>query len=58
MPDGLGAKSERFALVDGCKDRPLEMHRLWSPVTIAELTKCLQSAMASKPKMKAKYPYL
>ena len=38
MPVGLVAKSELFVFVDGCKDRPLEMHRLWSPVTIAELT--------------------
>ena len=38
MPDGLVAKGELFILVDGCKDRPVAMHRLWSPVTITQLT--------------------
>ena len=57
MPDGLGAKSERFALVDGCKDRPLEMHRLWSPVTIAELAKRDGIETRNEGKVPL-YPYL
>ena len=38
MPDGLVAKCELFVLVDGCKDRPVAMQSLWSPVTSTQLT--------------------
>ena len=38
MTNGLAAKGELFVLVGGFKDRPPAMQRLWSPVTITQLT--------------------
>ena len=70
MPGGLAAQGELFVLVDSSRDRPLAMQRLLSAMNITQLTidqpstdhcwseGCLQNAMASKPEMKAKYPYL